>query len=84
MMHTGRRVRLFSNGRNEALRTPREFELPGTDAIIRKEGDRLIVEAAAQVLSPTMFRHEFLALTHLATGYLHNIAAPCETVREGP
>jgi len=26
------------------VRIPREFELPGEDAIIRKEGDRLIIE----------------------------------------
>ena len=39
-----RHVRLFRNGRNQALRIPREFELPGNEAILRKEGDRLIVE----------------------------------------
>ena len=39
-----RHVRLFRNGRNQALRIPREFELEGKEAIIRKEGDRLIVE----------------------------------------
>jgi antitoxin VapB len=26
------------------VRIPREFELPGEDAIIRKEGERLIIE----------------------------------------
>ena len=41
-----RRVKLFKNGRNQAVRIPREFELPGEDAIMRKEGDRLIVEPA--------------------------------------
>ena len=39
-----RRVRLFRNGRNQALRIPRDFELDGDEAIVRKEGDRLIVE----------------------------------------
>ena len=39
-----RHVRLFRNGRNQALRIPREFELEGDEAIIHKEGDRLIVE----------------------------------------
>ena len=29
-----RRVRLFRNGRNQAARIPREFELPGEDAVI--------------------------------------------------
>ena len=41
-----RRVKLFRNGRNQAVRIPREFELPGEDAIIRKEGERLILELA--------------------------------------
>ena len=41
---TERHVRLFRNGRNQALRIPREFELAGDEAIMRKEGDRLIVE----------------------------------------
>lgn len=38
---------MFTNGRNQAVRIPREFELPGEDAIMRKEGDRLIIEAVA-------------------------------------
>ena len=43
-MQSERYVRLFRNGRNQALRIPREFELDGDEAIIHKEGDRLIVE----------------------------------------
>jgi antitoxin VapB len=39
-----RHVKLFKNGRNQAVRIPREFELPGDEAVIRKEGDRLIIE----------------------------------------
>lgn len=41
-----RHVKLFTNGRNQAVRIPREFELPGEDAIMRKEGNRLIIEPA--------------------------------------
>jgi antitoxin VapB len=41
-----RRVKLFKNGRNQAVRIPREFELPGEDAVMRKEGKRLIIEPA--------------------------------------
>ena len=44
MSSTERHVRLFRNGRNQALRIPREFELEGDEALIHKEGDRLIVE----------------------------------------
>jgi len=40
-----RHVKIFKNGRNQAIRIPREFELPGEDAIMRKEGDKLIIEA---------------------------------------
>lgn len=47
-MSPERHVRLFRNGRNQALRIPREFELPGDEAIIRKEGERLIIEPAKQ------------------------------------
>jgi len=43
---TERHVKLFKNGRNQAVRIPREFELPGEDAIIRKDGQRLIIEPA--------------------------------------
>ena len=39
-----RHVRLFKNGRNQALRIPREMELPGNEAILRREGNRLIIE----------------------------------------
>lgn len=38
-----RHAALFRNGRNQAVRIPREFELEGTEVIIRKEGDRLIL-----------------------------------------
>jgi antitoxin VapB len=41
---TQRQVRLFRNGRNQALRIPRDLELPGRAAILRKDGLRLIVE----------------------------------------
>ncbi len=46
-MQIERHVKLFKNGRNQAVRIPREFELPGEDAIMRKEGGRLIIEPAA-------------------------------------
>lgn len=43
-MQTEGRVRLLKNGRNQVLRIPREFEPEGDEVILRKEGDRLIVE----------------------------------------
>ena len=46
-LNTERHVRLFKNGRNQALRIPRDLELPGRAATLRKEGPRLIVEPLA-------------------------------------
>ena len=43
-MKTERHVRLFRNGRNQAIRIPREFELDADSAVIRREDDRLIIE----------------------------------------
>jgi antitoxin VapB len=39
-----RHVRLFRNGANQAVRIPKEFELPGKEAVIRREGNKLIIE----------------------------------------
>ncbi len=39
-----RRVSLFRNGRNQAVRIPRDFELPGREADLRRVGNRLIIE----------------------------------------
>lgn len=47
-MQTERHVRLFRNGRNQALRIPRDLELPGDEAVLRKEGNRLVVEPLAR------------------------------------
>ncbi len=39
-----RHVKIFRNGRNQAVRIPRELELPGNDAVIYREGTRLVIE----------------------------------------
>lgn len=54
-MQTERHARLFRNGSNQALRIPREFELPGDEVIIHREGNRLIVE-------PVVKKRNLLAL----------------------
>ena len=43
-----RRVRLFRNGRNQAVRIPVEFELPGREALLRREGHALVLEPLAK------------------------------------
>ena len=40
---TERHASLFRNGRNQAVRIPREFEMEGTEVLMRKEGDHLIL-----------------------------------------
>jgi antitoxin VapB len=44
LMSSERHVKVFKNGRNQAVRIPGEFEFSGEEAIMRKEGDRLIIE----------------------------------------
>ncbi len=44
MNTTARKVSLFRNNRNQAVRIPKDLELPGDEAVIRKEGQRLILE----------------------------------------
>jgi antitoxin VapB len=66
-------ARLFRHGRNQAVRIPREFELPGHDAIMRKEGECLIIEpapstsllAVLEKLSP--IREKFARIVELAS-----------------
>jgi antitoxin VapB len=43
-MGAQRHVKLFRNGRNQAVRIPVEFELPGDEAIMHRDGDRLVIE----------------------------------------
>lgn len=37
-------MKVFSNGRNRAVRIPKEFEFAGNEAIMRQEGHRIIIE----------------------------------------
>jgi len=43
-MSIERRVKLFRYGKSQAIRIPREFELPGDSAIMRKVGTKIIIE----------------------------------------
>jgi antitoxin VapB len=37
-------VCLLSDGKDQVLKIPHEFALPGTEVLLRKEGNRLIIE----------------------------------------
>jgi antitoxin VapB len=41
-----RRVKLFRNGINQAVRIPRDYEFPGQDALLSRDGDSLILSPA--------------------------------------
>ena len=43
-----RRARLFRNGRNQAVRIPREFELNADEVVISREDDRLVIVPVQQ------------------------------------
>jgi len=43
-MSVARKVSLFRNGRNQAVRIPRDLEMPGDEVLMHREGDRLILE----------------------------------------
>ncbi|WP_439817188.1 antitoxin [Zavarzinia sp. CC-PAN008] len=47
-MDEPRLAKLFRNGRNQAVRIPRDLELPGTEVILRREGNRLVLEPVAR------------------------------------
>ncbi|MDO8328898.1 MAG: AbrB/MazE/SpoVT family DNA-binding domain-containing protein [Fluviicoccus sp.] len=42
-MNLERHARLFRNGRNQAIRIPREFEFVEDEVLIRKEGNTLVI-----------------------------------------
>src|SRR5262249_12490246 len=42
------RGRVSKNGRNQGLRIPRDLEWPGREAILRREGRRLVIEPVAR------------------------------------
>jgi antitoxin VapB len=71
-MSPERHVKVFKNGRNQAIRIPREFEFSGEEAIMRKEGDRLIIEPAppksllAVLASLTPLQEDFPPIGDLA------------------
>lgn len=43
-----RHASLFRNGRNQAVRIPREFEIEGSEVLIHREGDRLVLTPVRQ------------------------------------
>ena len=49
-----RRVKLFRSGRNQAVRIPVAFELAGDEAIMHREGNRLVIEPVRKLGLPVL------------------------------
>ncbi|WP_332776254.1 antitoxin [Polaromonas sp.] len=76
-----RHVRLFRNGANQAVRIPKEFELPGKEAIMHREGDRLIIEAVT--VKPAKGTLAALVAALEAMQHLEPVLEPFPDVDEG-
>ncbi|PWQ94771.1 antitoxin [Leucothrix arctica] len=48
-INTARKVSLFCDGRNQAIRIPKEYELEGSEAVIRRVGNCLIIEPVTKL-----------------------------------
>jgi len=48
-------AKLFTNGRSQAVRLPKEFRFKGTEVKIRKEGRKVILEPSETSDWPTGF-----------------------------
>jgi virulence-associated protein VagC len=63
MPKAARMARVFRNGRNQAVRIPREFEFAERELEIRREGDSLILSARPRDwsgMAEAVATHEFL------------------------
>ena len=44
-MSAERHVRVFRNGRSRAVRIPQELDIFGDEVVMRREGERVVIEA---------------------------------------
>jgi antitoxin VapB len=60
----GDRAKLFRTGASQAVRLPRKYRFEGSEVLIRKEGRRVVLEAANRTWS-----RRFLALAGSAVDF---------------
>lgn len=48
-------AKIFKSGNSQAVRLPRAFRLPGKEAAIRRDGDKIILEPIARENWPRNF-----------------------------
>src|SRR3989442_1526210 len=57
------RAKLFMNGRSQAVRLPAAFRLPGTEVLVRREGDAVILEPLVRKRWPKGYWERLRELT---------------------
>jgi len=73
-----RTARLFRNGKNQAVRLPKEFEMKASEVIIRKQGANLILTP-----KPQTWQDYFASAQRLAEDFPEDISdLPFETREE--
>jgi len=72
-----RTVRLFRNGRNQAVRLPRDFELDSREVYIQRDGDRIILTP-----KPLTWDDYFAAAHRLSDDFPDHIEDPPPQERE--
>ena len=53
------RAKVFKNGSSQAVRLPKEFRFQGTEVLISKKGDKVILEPIQKVDWPQGFWEQF-------------------------
>jgi antitoxin VapB len=71
-----RHVKIFRNGRNQAVRIPREFALPGDDAVMWQEEGRLVIAP----VPPRGLLAVLASLSPLAETFPEIFDAPAEPI----
>ena len=57
-MNEQRRIKLVNSGGDQVVTIPRDLALPGDEATVRREGERLIIEGANKIARPlTLFEY---------------------------
>ena len=74
-----RQVSLFRNGANQAIRIPKGFELPGKEALLYRDGDKLVLQA----IKPARGTAQALAMALQAMAIWGTLAEDFPNVDEG-
>lgn len=57
-------AKLFQNGRSQAVRLPKEFRFPGTEVLVRREGEAVILEPIVRKAWPRGYWERLREMRH--------------------